>query len=108
MPELETAPSDMLRELRLRRWARTNYVGPANRDNDSWHPIVLDEMRLKDGELEETADHQAAASRFVPLAPNVHYAVHQCHADFTKLNHADVVEPGIIRQNSRIWTRIDA
>ena len=43
---------DFIDELRLRRWARENYVVSDDR-NHSWHPIVLDEMRCKD--LEEVS-----------------------------------------------------
>lgn len=44
---------DFIQELRLRRWARENYV-PAGQREDSWHPVVLDEMSRKDVELERT------------------------------------------------------
>jgi hypothetical protein len=40
--------------LRLRRWARQNYVPPEQRDS-SWHPVVLDEMDRKDLEVTEPA-----------------------------------------------------
>ena len=40
---------DFIEELRLRRWARENYVTAAERA-ESWHPIILEEMRLKDQE----------------------------------------------------------
>ena len=43
------ADLDFIEELRLRRWARENYVAEAER-NDGWHPIVLDEMNRKDAE----------------------------------------------------------
>jgi hypothetical protein len=43
---------DFIEELRLRRWARENYV-PANERNTSWHPIILEEMHSKDGEVSE-------------------------------------------------------
>ena len=38
---------DFLEELRLRRWARENYVPQPQRD-EAWHPVVHDEMRSKD------------------------------------------------------------
>lgn len=41
---------DLIEELRLRRWARENYVPHAQRAND-WHPVVLDEMDRKDRDL---------------------------------------------------------
>jgi hypothetical protein len=40
---------DFIEELRLRRWARENYV-PAPQRARSWHPIVLEEMSRKDAE----------------------------------------------------------
>lgn len=43
---------DVIEELRLRRWARENYV-PADERDRSWHPIILEEMRRKDGEVSE-------------------------------------------------------
>jgi len=43
---------DFIEELRLRRWARENYV-PSDERNASWHPIILEEMRRKDGEVSE-------------------------------------------------------
>ena len=43
---------DFIEELRLRRWARENYV-PADERDATWHPIILEEMRRKDGEASE-------------------------------------------------------
>jgi hypothetical protein len=43
---------DFIEELRLRRWARENYV-PADERDTAWHPIIQDEMRRKDGEVTE-------------------------------------------------------
>ena len=45
-------PVDFIEELRLRRWARENYV-PASQRDARWHPVVLDEMRRKDAEGRE-------------------------------------------------------
>ncbi len=45
---------DFIEELRLRRWARENYVPPTERDT-AWHPIILEEMSRKDGESQEAA-----------------------------------------------------
>jgi len=45
---------DFIEELRLRRWARENYVPAVQRDI-AWHPIVLDEMVRKDSESREAA-----------------------------------------------------
>jgi hypothetical protein len=41
---------DFIEELRMRRWARENYV-PDGKREASWHPIILDEMDKKDLEL---------------------------------------------------------
>jgi hypothetical protein len=43
---------DFIEELRLRRWARENYV-PSDERDTTWHPIILEEMRRKDGEASE-------------------------------------------------------
>ncbi len=41
---------DPIEELRLRRWAREIYV-PADDRDESWHPIILEEMLCRDEEL---------------------------------------------------------
>jgi hypothetical protein len=41
---------DPIEEIRLRTWARKNYT-PAHKRDDSLHPIILDEMKRKDEEL---------------------------------------------------------
>ena len=46
------ADIDLIEELRLRRWARENYV-PADERDTRWHPIILEEMHRKDGEVSE-------------------------------------------------------
>ena len=38
---------DALEEIRLRTWARKNYA-PAGVRDETWHPIILDEMTQKD------------------------------------------------------------
>jgi hypothetical protein len=43
---------DFIEELRMRRWARENYVPNDQRDL-SWHPVILDEMSRKDSEMGE-------------------------------------------------------
>ena len=44
---------DLIDELQLRYWARTNYV-PAEVRAAELHPIVMDEMCRRDLELQET------------------------------------------------------
>jgi hypothetical protein len=46
---------DFIEEIRLRRWARENYV-PAGERDESWHPVVLEEMSAKDLEQESGDD----------------------------------------------------
>ena len=41
---------DLVEEIRLRTWARLNYAVPEERD-ETWHPIVLEEMDRKDIEV---------------------------------------------------------
>ena len=41
---------DFIEELRLRRWAREHYV-PQSQRQQSWHPVVLEEMTRKDDEF---------------------------------------------------------
>lgn len=50
---------DFIEELRLRRWARENYVPPSRRE-DNWHPVVHEEMAKKD---RETGSPLASTSR---------------------------------------------
>ena len=54
------AELDFIEELRLRRWARENYVPPKLRQG-SWHPVVHQEMEKKDNEAGETKDRPAYA-----------------------------------------------
>lgn len=46
---------DFIEEIRLRRWARENFVALDDR-SESWHPVVLDEMRMKDIEAQQAED----------------------------------------------------
>ena len=46
---------DMIEELRLRRWARENYVPSPQRQN-TWHPVVHQEMHQKDLDLSTEKD----------------------------------------------------
>lgn len=60
---------DLIRELRLRHWARKHYVAPEVRGRH-WHPIVLEEMEFRDLELAEMrAATEVRYSPFVPLEP---------------------------------------
>ena len=66
----DTSGIDLIRELRLRQWARTHYV-PVGLRSHSWHPLVLDEMRRRDEELLEAgALTNRTRSIYVPLVPD--------------------------------------
>ena len=70
MSDSDTASIDLIRELRLRQWARTHYV-PADMRSRSWHPLVLDEMRRRDEELLEAGTlTNRTRSIYVPLVPD--------------------------------------
>ena len=43
---------DFIEELRLRRWARENYV-PVDSRVVHWHPMILEEMQQRDLEQVE-------------------------------------------------------
>jgi hypothetical protein len=68
MPRIDVSDIDLTRELRLRRWARENYVATEDRDAE-WHPVVLHEMALIDEERQAHAADEDRNSRFVPLMP---------------------------------------
>ena len=53
---------DFIEELRLRRWARENYV-PAGQRERAWHPVVIDEMSKKDGEQTSSRSGSLEASK---------------------------------------------
>lgn len=57
---------DLIREFRLRQWARQHFVPPASR-RPTWHPIVLNEMQLRDVELNRESA-AAAGSNPAPLS----------------------------------------
>jgi hypothetical protein len=46
---------DFIEELRLRRWARENYV-PRTQRQRTWHPVVHDEMTKKEGEMDNSVE----------------------------------------------------
>jgi len=56
---LETV--DFIEELKMRRWARENYV-PRDKRQGTWHPVVHDEMEKKDQDHE---GNPLAAPRYV-------------------------------------------
>ncbi|MCH7687722.1 MAG: hypothetical protein IH899_13730 [Planctomycetes bacterium] len=69
---------DFIKELRLRRWARCNYVAQSERHN-SLHPIVLDEMSKRDLERDLQAFQPPPSAAFVPLEPTDSHLLHSPH-----------------------------
>ena len=62
-PHVATSPAseiDFIEELRMRRWARENYVPQPKRDG-TWHPIIHDEMGRKDRDLRSSGSSSPAA-----------------------------------------------
>ena len=80
--ELDSTIS-LVKELRLRSWARTHYVSAAQR-KETWNPVVLDEMKIKDQEMSESEENSMDArvtSMFVPLAPAVNRRLDEAHIE---------------------------
>jgi hypothetical protein len=46
---------DAIEEIRLRVWARKNYA-PLDERDETWHPVILEEMSRKDREVGRHAD----------------------------------------------------
>jgi hypothetical protein len=84
---------DLIKELRLRRWARCHYVTKSERD-DSWHPIVLSEMSMRDLERDLEAFQQPTSSAFVPFEPAEFFLLHGPH-DFPE-------EPKVVRTKNPV------
>ena len=53
---------DIVEELKLRTWARKNYVPDLQRDID-WHPVILEEMSRRDCEVQLISDHVGTEDR---------------------------------------------
>jgi hypothetical protein len=70
--------TDIIEELQLRRWARENYVTPDRRPEQQ-HPVVRDEMRIKDAEIIIESRSRDSVVAFVPLAPTVIQRLHEPH-----------------------------
>lgn len=80
MPVLHRDDMDIVKELRLRRWAREHHV-PEEERRASWHPVVLDEMGLKDDEMLIRHRSRGPVSSFVPLVPTSIQRVHRRHVE---------------------------
>lgn len=92
MSSASVAGVDLIEELRLRRWARQNYV-PADQRVPEWHSIVTDEMQRRDRELASAPVPSRHPSAYVPLAPTEIRRHDQAHQE--------VSEPNLLRTGSR-------
>jgi hypothetical protein len=72
---MNASPLDLIEELKLRRWARLNYLPPEERSQDL-HPVVLNEMQLRDEEAGQGVRHDVDGAAIVPLNPD---GVHPLH-----------------------------
>jgi hypothetical protein len=59
---------DMVKELRLRRWARENYV-PVEERSPDWDAVILDEMQIRDEDFASIIPRDEPGSKLVPLEP---------------------------------------
>ena len=68
---------DFVAELRLRQWARRNYVEVERRRDGDWHPVVLEEMRRmdRDQEAREAMQTVVTSVGVVPLEPSYHTGI---------------------------------
>lgn len=68
---------DLVAELRLRQWARRNYVPASERCDSDWHAVVVNEMRRIDGDLSlaEMAQEVVTSTGVVPLERSQHQAI---------------------------------
>jgi len=78
MLDMNCPDVDLVTELQLRSWARENFL-PADERSNSLHPIVLNEMRLKDVELEKMQRGRLMDLSYVPLVPSGYHFAHAGH-----------------------------
>jgi hypothetical protein len=74
---------DIVSELKLRQWARRNYVIPELRRDEDWHQVVIDEMRLRDSELDsiEPLHTVVTSTGIVPLELSRHNRFDTAHME---------------------------
>jgi hypothetical protein len=94
---------DFVAELRLRQWARRNYVLPSERRDSDWHAVVLDEMRLVDRDrlLPGTIEGVVTSTGPASLQRSRHEGIR------TDEPHADIPSPRI-RQTTDAQTETRA
>ena len=75
--------TDIMSELRLRMWARKNYIPAAERNDGDWHPAVVNEMHRRDLEVaaQQNFGTIITSTGIVPLEPSRHdLRLDQSHA----------------------------
>jgi len=76
---------DLVAELRLRQWARRNYVPSAERCDDDWHTVVVDEMRRIDQDrgLLDAVQAIVTSEGIQALEPSLHdgFRIDEPHAE---------------------------
>ena len=76
---------DLVAELRLRQWARRNYVPTEARRDSDWHAVVVSEMRRidRDHKLIEATQSVVTSAGVVSLEPSLHETmrIDQPHAE---------------------------
>jgi hypothetical protein len=63
---VKSATLDLVEELRLRQWARLNHV-PAEQRCAEWHPVILNEMLMKDADIASHLTGAPIGQQIVPL-----------------------------------------
>jgi hypothetical protein len=68
---------DLVAELRLRQWARRNYVPAEQRSDSDWHAVVISEMRRIDREIgrAERVQEIVTSAGIVPLERSQHQTI---------------------------------
>ena len=102
MSEMRAMNVDAVMELRLRRWARQNYV-PADRRRDTWHPIVLDEMRIRDEEQSIHSIRPGGMMAYVPLMPDTIRVRHDAHGSSPEPVMVKHVTPSEQQEFAGVW-----
>ena len=80
MPLATNATTDLIEELRLRRWARENYAPAADRDS-TWHPIVIDEMNQRDLEEADSVEDMPSDPHVLFPLPESRWTLHDSHIE---------------------------
>ncbi len=95
MSNVPSLKIDLIKEFRLRRWARMYYV-PVDERAANWHPVVLEEMRRIDAEHEARQPVQPRSAGFVPLAPQ-EYSTRDPHRRLHPV-HSEIPEPNVVKR----------